>query len=390
MSSQASPAWLSQGLRPFFLAAALWAAAGIGLWTAMLTLGLTLPSRFSPMDWHIHEMLFGFVMAAVAGFLLTAIPNWTGRPPIRGARLAILAATWGAGRIACLVSAWMAPAAAPIVDLLFPLALAALAGREILAARNWRNLVLLAPLLLLSAANLLMHLESLGLGVPAGAGWRLGLAAVLVLVSVIGGRIIPSFTRNWLKTRGPLAEARLEGARADSLALGSLHAGLFAWAMFPTAPAAGWLLIAGAVANLWRLSRWRGFATVAEPLLAILHLGYAWLVAGAALLGLAVLCPAAPIGAGVHALTVGAIGSMVLAVMSRASRGHTGRPLTADRATVTIYALVLAAAAARIAAAFAGPWALIALTAAAALWIGAFLLFAAVYGRMLLTPRQAG
>ena len=384
-----APAWLSQGFRPFFLGAAAWSAAALGLWAAMLARGLTLPSRFDPLSWHIHEMLFGFVMAAVAGFLLTAIPNWTGRLPVRGGPLALLAGLWLAGRAACLVSAWLPAPAAAAIDLMFPAALAAIVGREIIAGRNWRNLPMLAPLIVLGAANLLMHLESLGVRVAHGLGWRLGLAAILVLVSVVGGRITPSFTRNWLVKRGPVAEGQFARGAVDRLALGALHAGLFGWAAFPTAPVVGWLLIGGAAANLWRLARWRGAATAPEPLLLILHLGYAWLFAGAALLGWSVLTPIIPLGAGVHALTAGAIGTMILAVMTRASRGHTGRALTADGLTQAIYVLVVAAALARIAAAFAGDWAMALLLAAAVLWIGAFLLFAVAYGRMLLTPRPS-
>lgn len=383
-----SPAWLSQGFRPFFLGAAAWSAAALGLWAAMLARGLVLPSRFDPLSWHIHEMLFGFVMAAVAGFLLTAVPNWTGRPPVRGAPLALLAALWATGRATCLVSAWLPAPAAVAGDLAFPAALAVVVGREIIAGRSWRNLPMLAPLVVLGAANLLMHLESLGVRVAHGLGWRLGLAAILVLVSVVGGRITPSFTRNWLAGRGQIADGQFARGAVDRQALGTLHAGLFGWAAVPTSPVAGWLLIAGAAANAWRLARWRGRAATPEPLLLILHLGYAWLVAGAALLGWSVLSPVVPLGAGVHALTAGAIGTMILAVMTRASRGHTGRALTADGLTQAIYVLVVAAALARIAAAFAGDWAMALLLAAAGLWIGAFLLFAVVYGRMLLTGRR--
>jgi uncharacterized protein involved in response to NO len=384
-----SPAWLTQGFRPFFLGAAAWSAAALGLWAAMLARGFALPSRFDPMAWHIHEMLFGFVMAAVAGFLLTAIPNWTGRLPVRGGPLAALAALWALGRAVCLVSAWLPAPLAVAADLLFPAGLAAIVGREIIAGRNWRNLPMLAPLVVLFAANLLMHLESLGVRTPAGLGWRLGLAAILVLVSVVGGRITPSFTRNWLVKRGPVPDGAFARGMADRLALATLHAALFSWAAVPDARATGWLLIAGAAANLLRLARWRGPATSPEPLLLILHLGYAWLVAGAGLLGWSVLNPAAvPLGAGVHAFTAGAIGTMILAVMTRATRGHTGRPLTADGVTQAIYVLVVSAALVRIGAAFLTALYVPLLLAAAVLWIGAFLLFAGAYARMLLLPRR--
>jgi uncharacterized protein involved in response to NO len=380
-------AWLTLGFRPFFLAAGVWAAAALALWLAMLVAGFELPSRFAPLDWHIHEMLFGFAMAAIAGFLLTAIPSWTGRPPVRGALLGWLAGFWLVGRIACAISALIPLELAIAADLAFPAALAAVAAREIIAAKNWRNLPMLAPLIVLGLANLLMHLEAAGAVALAGLGWRLGLAAVIVLISVVGGRIIPSFTRNWLAKR----QAVLLPAAADAIdraALGALHAGLFGWAFFPELRAAGVLLLLGAVLNLRRLLRWRGAATFGEPLLLILHIGYGWVVLGAALLGLAMLDADIAPSAGIHALTAGAIGTMTLAVMTRATRGHTGRALTADRATCLVYLLVSLAAVARVAAAFASLWTLALLIAAACFWIAAFAVFVVCYGPMLLLPRR--
>ncbi|MGH7092511.1 MAG: NnrS family protein, partial [Stellaceae bacterium] len=184
------PAVLTYAFRPMFLAAGGWATVAIAVWLAMLLGYLRLPTRFDPLAWHIHEMLFGFVMAAIAGFLLTAIPNWTGRLAVRGRPLALLAGLWLLGRIACLISAdlpvWLAVAA----DLSFPVVLLAVAAREIIAGRNWRNLPMTAPLAVFIIADLLMHLVSLGLPIPSGLGWRLGLVAPLLLISVIDGRII--------------------------------------------------------------------------------------------------------------------------------------------------------------------------------------------------------
>lgn len=387
LAPRRAAAWLTLGFRPFFLAAGIWAAAALALWLAMLVTGVALPSRFAPLDWHIHEMLFGFAMAAIAGFLLTAIPNWTGRRPVRGALLGWLAGFWLAGRIACAISALIPLELAIAADLALPVALAAVAAREIIAAKNWRNLPMLAPLVVLGLANLLMHLEAAGAVVLAGLGWRLGLAAVIVLISVVSGRIIPSFTRNWLAKR----QVAMLPAAADAIdraALGALHAGLFGWAFFPELRAAGVLLMLGAVLNLRRLLRWRGAATVGEPLLLILHIGYGWVVLGAALLGLAMLSGDVAQSAGIHALTAGAIGTMTLAVMTRATRGHTGRALTADRATCLVYLLVSLAAVARVAAAFASLWALPLLIAAACFWIAAFAVFVVSYGPMLLLPRR--
>jgi uncharacterized protein involved in response to NO len=375
--------------RPFFLLAGAWAALALVLWVAVLVSGARLPSRFDPLAWHIHAMLFGFVLAAIAGFMLTAIPNWTNRPAVRGAPLAALAGLWLVGRIASVLSGLMPLALAAALDVAFPAALCAVAAREILSARNWRNAAMPVPIAVLGIADLLMYLERAGLGVPAGLGWRLGITAAIVLISVVGGRIVPAFTRNWLKSRGvqrlPPAPGRL-----DLVALVALHAGLAIWTFWPTAGPAGVLLLLGAVLNLWRLSRWRGLATFAEPLLAILHVGYAWVVVGAALLGASILTSAVPPPAAIHALTAGAIGTMVIAVMTRVSLGHTGRALTADRITTAVYALVIAAAAVRIAAAFAlGSYVLL-VEISGALWAAAFAVFVGRYGPMLLAPRADG
>lgn len=378
----------SYGFRPFFLAAALWGAAAIGLWVAILTTGLSIPTRFDPLAWHIHEMFFGFVLAAVAGFLLTAVATWTGRQPVRGAQLGALASLWLIGRIESLISQWLPVWLAISADIAFPLALTVVVGREIIAANNRRNFPIIVPLFVLTAADLLMDLSMEGFGTLSGYGWRLALAAILILISVVGGRIIPSFTRNWLVARG---EARLPELTAviDRISLGVLHATLVAWVFFPTAYATGIALLVGAALNLWRLLRWRGIATRSETLLVVLHVGYGWLVLGVAALGFANVDTAFPLSAAVHALTVGAIGTMILAVMTRVSRGHTGRQLSADRATTLTYVLVILAAVVRISAALAVGVREDLLLAAAALWIAAFGLFALRYAPFLLRPRSA-
>ena len=374
----------TMAFRPFFLAASVWSAAALAGWVAMLLPGLRLPSRFDPLTWHIHEMLFGFVMAAIAGFMLTAIPNWTGRAPISGGPLAALATLWLAGRLACLFSTlipfWLAAA----IDLAFPLVLCAIAVREIASSRNWRNLPMPVPIAVLGIADLLMHLDVGGFAVPAGLGWRLGLAAIIVLISVVAGRIIPVFTRNWLVKHG-VADLPAAHGMVDSVALGTIHAGMVGWVFFPTFQPIGGLLLLAAALNLWQLMRWRGSATSAEPLLIILHVGYVWMVIGAALLGASMLTDHVPKAAAIHALTAGAIGTMVLGVMTRVSLGHSARKLIADRITVLIYLLVTLAAAVRVVAAInVSLFALIPISAA--LWIASFALFALWYGRILLTP----
>ena len=378
---------LTVAFRPFFLAAALWGAIAVGLWIAMLTIGLRLPSRLDPLDWHIHAMLFGFAPAAVAGFLLTAIANWTGRPPVSGVRLGLLAGLWLLGRLDELLSAlwpaWLAIAA----DLAFPLALAAVVAHELIVTRNRRNYPMIVPILVISIAQWLMDLGVQGGdGALTGYGWRLGLVALLILISVVGGRIVPSFTHNWLLGRSsdrlPPPVGGLD--RASPVVL---HTALVGWVFFPAARPIGMALLVGAALTLWRLLRWRGAATRSEPLLLILHVGYLWLALGVAALAAANLDSAFALGAAIHALTVGAIGTMILAVMTRVSRGHTGRTLAADGPSVLIYALVVLAAAARIAAAFAIAARQSLLVSAAALWVGAFGLFLVRYAPVLLRPR---
>ena len=386
--TQGCPAVLTQGFRPFFLAAGVWSIAALAIWIVMLFTGSTLPSRFDPLSWHIHEMLFGFVMSAIAGFLLTAIPNWTRRLPIDGIPLALLVGLWLLGRLICLVSAlvpfWLSAGA----DLLFPVVLVGAVAREIIAGQNWRNLPMVVPVTVLGIANLLMHLEAEGFAVPAGLGWRLGLAAVIILVSVLAGRIVPSFTRNWLAKRSASALPASHGL-VDRIALGTLHLGLLGWAFDLEARYVGGVLLVGAMLNLWRMLRWRGISTGAEPLLAILHVGYGWLVIGAGLLGLTTLGVDVPLSAAIHSLTAGAIGTMILAVMTRTTLGHTGRSLTANRSTGLIYILIGLAAIVRMAAAVDADWNMPLLILSACLWIAGFGLFLLSYGQFLFQPRYS-
>jgi len=382
------PAVLDYAFRPMFLAAGSWAVIALALWLAMFFGYVQLPTRFDPLTWHVHEMLFGFVMAAVTGFLLTAIPNWTGRLPVRGYPLAALACLWLLGRLACLISADLPAWPAALADLAFPTALLAVAAREIITGRNWRNLPTTAPLALFIIADLLMHLESLGFAVPTGLGWRLAVGAPIVLISVIGGRIIPSFTRNWLFKR---KSSRLPSPHdmLDTTAVALLAAALIMWAFLPDHRVTGALLIAAALLNAVRLGRWAGLASWPEPLLLILHIGYGWVAVGTALLGLSIFNIGVPVASAIHALTAGAIAVMILAVMPRVTLGHTGRELRANRATVVVFVLINGAAIARICTSWHAEFMTMMLLVAGACWIAAFGLFELVYGPMLLTRRSS-
>jgi uncharacterized protein involved in response to NO len=389
---QAGPAILSAGFRPFFLAAALWAAIGIPVWLAAFADGLVVPSRLDPLLWHVHEMVFGFAAATVAGFLLTAIPNWTGRMPLQGGPLSLLVALWAAGRFGVLFSGEIGAPAAAIADLAFPAVFLAVVAREIIAGRNWRNLPMLAALSLLLLGNLLVHFEALDVIDSGRLGNRIGIATLLLLISLVGGRIVPSFTRNWLsKNRPEIAAPAAPEGRFDRLALVVTAAAFALWTFAPDAAVTSFaLLVAGAVVA-GRLARWQGARTWREPLLLILHVGYGWLALGLLLAGIDGIYDFLPATAALHALTVGAIGTMTLAVMTRASLGHTGRPLSAGPGTLAIYLLITAAAILRILSPLAGGEMVLLLWLAGAAWSGAFGLFAILYGSALARPcPQAG
>ena len=357
----------SIAFRPFFLLAAVWGALAMPVWLTAYVHGYAPRADLPAMFWHAHEMVYGFGFAAVAGFLLTAIPNWTGRLPVRGTGLAALVLLWLAGRVALLLSAAFA-----WVDVAFGVALMAVVARELIAGRNWRNLPMLVALALLVAGNVLFHL-----GIDPTC--RLGIATLLMLIALVGGRIVPSFTRNWLAKQRAVRMPAPEGV-LDRIALLITLVALGAWVL----DVANWpAVIAGAALGL-RLARWRGLATVREPLLVILHIGYAWLALGLVLIGLEVQPQAA-----LHALTAGAIGTMTLAVMTRASLGHTGRPLSADGPTLAIYGLVTFAALTRVLSPFAGAHAVLVTSFAGLAWTAAFATFAIHYGRMLVgAPRK--
>ena len=381
------PAVLTQGFRPFFLAAALWAIVAMAQWLWILSGGPAPPSVFDPLIWHAHEMLFGFIVAAITGFLLTAIPNWTGRLPVRGWSLGLLLALWLAGRVAVAVSVEIGAAAAAVVDLSFLVAFGAIVLREIAAGGNWRNLPMVGVIAVLAAANLLIHLEYIGGPGDAGLGLRLGIGTVAVLIALVGGRIVPSFTRNWLQKRDA---ARLPPPFGvpDRIALVATVAAALMWTALPDARVTGAVALLAAVALAVRLGRWCGLKTLGEPLLWVMHLGYAWLAVGFALLGTSLAFDILPVTAAFHALTIGAMGTMILAVMTRATLGHTGQALVAGPGTAAAYLLVTIAAVLRV---VAGTWPGIGSPAtmlARGLWIGAFALFALLYGPVLLGTRR--
>ncbi|HEX5509637.1 MAG TPA: NnrS family protein [Pseudolabrys sp.] len=381
----AGPALFAYGFRPFFLAAGAWAAFGILLWLPQYSGMLTVPAYFTPLDWHIHEMLYGYVAAAVAGFLLTAIPNWTGRLPVSGGSLAGLALLWLAGRIAILFSAQIGGTLAAAIDVAFLVTVAAVTGREIIAGKNWRNLRVLIVVGILIAGNIVFHVEVLRSG-AADYGIRIGIGAMILLISLIGGRIVPSFTHNWLTRNNP-GRLPIAFARFDIVTIAVSALALACWVALPDNRLTGALMVVAGVLQFARLARWAGDRTLRDRLVLVLHVAYFFVPLGFLLVGASAFTGVVPASAGIHAWTAGAIGLMTLAVMTRATLGHTGQPLHAGATTQAIYACIAVAAVLRIVAACTGSFVLLDLSGGA--WIAGFAAFVVLYGPLLAMRKPA-
>lgn len=377
----------SYGFRPFFLGAALWAVVAMALWLGSIAGLLNLADGYGASAWHAHEMIFGYGAAVVAGFLLTAVPNWTGRLPVAGWRLLLLFILWCTARVAFLTTGFAGPLPAVVLDSLFLPSVLLLMAREVLVGRNWRNATPLALVALLAAANIGFHFEVLSTG-SASTASRVGVAALIGLIMLVGGRIVPSFTHTWLlRMRAKRLPASFD--RFDLLTLLVSGVALLLWILRPEATATGILFLIAAILQTLRLWRWGGQYTWREPLVLVLHLGYAFVPLGFLLGGISVFKPHALVGtAPLHAWTVGAIGVMTLAVMTRATRGHTGHELTASALTVVTYATVITASVLRIAAGVLPHVYDGLLEFSGIAWMAAFGLFLFEYAPMLLRPRR--
>ena len=387
--------FFSYGFRPFFLGAATYAVVAMALWLAWLAIHAANASldwisiSGPPHIWHAHEMVFGFAMAAVAGFLLTAVPNWTGALPLNGRPLVILFAIWLAGRVAMIASAFVPASLVAPVDLIFIPALGLHVTRQLLIKPTARNLIFLAILVALFAANTAYHLAAASvLAIETTTPIRAGLLTIVIVVVIIGGRIVPSFTHNHLHRTAPSAPMPYRSASLDLVSLLST----VAFALLTLYPVPGPLLAAAAalaaVSNAVRLVLWRGFATLDSPIVWFLHLGYLWIVIGLGLWALSASTDIVSEISALHALGTGGIGTMVLAVMSRASLGHTGRPLVAPGPLVIAYVFVSLSAALR---AFGPPlvpsFYSALMISAGLLWMAAFAIFSVIYFPILTRPR---
>ena len=380
------PAFLSYGFRPFFLGAAVFAGLMVLVWVAVFA-GLVQGEFLYPArEWHVHEMLFGYLPALIAGFLLTAMPNWTDRMPLRGTPLLLLFLLWLAARLLVTVPAAGGPLTVGI-DGAFLVILAAYVWREIIAAGAWDRVPIGVLVSFFAGANMLFHLSALQ-GRPTDVPERLALSVMTVMLTVIGGRLTPTFTREFFITekfpRPPEVFSRVDGGAILLVLVGAIS-----WIAQPESPWTGLLLIGCGVASLVRLIRWKGWLTWPEPLVLILHVGYGWVGLFLLALGGSILGFGLSTANAVHVLTSGAMGTMTLAVMTRASLGHTGRPRHADQLTVAMYLLVNVGALLRIFAPNAETptvltHAILGLSALG--WSGAYLLFVFHYGPYLVRP----
>jgi uncharacterized protein involved in response to NO len=380
-------ALLSYGFRPFFLGAALWACIAMVLWIGLLSGFWTFAIGYGGIAWHAHEFLFGYIAAVMTGFLLTAIPNWTGRLPLQGIPLFALFVLWLAGRVAMLTTDWIGTGAAAIIDCVYLITVTALISREIVAGSNWRNLRVAVLVAFTAIANIVFQAEVLVYAGP-NYGLRLSVAAIVALIMVVGGRVTPSFTSNWLTRQGSQTRpAPLGRFDIGSIALAAIA--LIAWIAAPDWYGTAALLFVMAIAQAARLSRWTGARTWREPILFVLHLAYAFVPLGALVLSVSILWPRIMSTSGaLHAWTTGAMGLMTLAIMTRATLGHTGRDVTSTPTTLAIYGAMLVAALARIAAPLLPAFYYQMLLSAGVAWFSAFAVFVLTYGPMLVGAKR--
>jgi uncharacterized protein involved in response to NO len=383
-------ALFAYGFRPFFWLVGVFAVLAIFAWLGIVTTGL-LPLPGQPaLLWHGHEMLYGFVGAAIAGFLLTAVPSWTNARGFAGAPLVLLALVWLAGRLAFAAAAALPLIVVAVCELAFIPALAFLVAPPLLRARN-RNTPLLFVLLAVWISDVVFMVALMrGDGLLARLALLVAIDIVLLLITVIGGRIVPAFTASGLRSRGMAANLRTS-RWTDGVAIGAMIAIVFVDIFAPWQRAAGIVAALGAMAHLWRLAGWRSLRTLGEPLVWSLHLAYVWMPVGLALKAIFLLTGSPWTTHWLHALTIGAVASMVIAVMTRAALGHTGRPLLAARSIAVAYLLLSFAALVRV---FLPAFAVIdyrwTIIIAGAIWLAAFALFLIKYTPILMRPRIDG
>lgn len=381
---------LAHPFRVFFLAAACYAIVVVFAWLSFLFSGMNIPMGWAPLQWHSHEMLYGFVSAAITGFVLTALTNWTAAAPLRGGWLLALVGLWLAGRLAMWLIGWLPSSVVAVVDLAFLPVVALYVGVTLWRHQNYRNLALVFVLSLLFAGNVCMHLGFVsGKSHWLNTGQIMGLDLVALLIAIIAGRIIPAFTQNWLRTQGHNLVLK-RSQTIDIVALVALAAILVADTLSAPAAVIGWLAGTAAAVHALRLVTWFSWKIWREPLLWVLHLGYFWLVCALALRSFGHFWPSFSNSVWLHAMGVGAIGTLILAVMVRVAVGHTGRPLALLRWGWLIFVAISAAAVLRLLVALGLFDFRLGVNLSAIAWVLAFAVFIALYGPILVQPRADG
>ena len=380
------------GFRVFFFVAGLFAVVSVGAWLFMYTGQIELGLTDVPARWHAHEMLFGYTMAVVAGFFLTVVPNWTRAKAQKGPILMALSALWVLGRVVEWNQDILPYSAVMAGDMLFLLAFSAVVARPLLDPQHRRQFVFVPILVCLIAANALMHLDVLGfaaLGLDWGQrGVMLGVNVTVVLVALMGGRVTPSFTSSFLGHADPSIKV-VQRPALDRAVMAATWGVLAIDLIWPERWLGGSMALIASVLHLIRLSGWQSLRTFGNPILWVLHLGYLWLVIGLVLKGLADFDVIAQADA-LHALTIGSIGTMTMAMMTRASLGHTGRSVSARPLIVVAYVLLSIAALARLAVT-AWPEAMVELVVVSGVaWMLAFTAFFVIYAPILMRPRIDG
>ena len=379
----------SYGFRPFFLFGALYASTSMLLWLAIYLGEAELLISLSPAQWHSHELIFGFAPAVIAGFLLTAVANWTGRKPIANGELLFLFLLWVVGRIGFNLSAVFGIWLTALACCAFLIALAAFVAREVRAAGYNRNLKIVAIIGLLAACQIGFFLE-FAITEEVEISTRLALTLITLLLGVIGGRIIPNFTKNWLVKQGA-TKLPIIFEQQDLQVLAVTLTAMLTWSFIPNSVFAGTLLAIAAIANVWRLSRWCGDQIIRSFILLVLHIGFGFIPLGLALLSVSSFGAAdIQTEAGIHAIFVGAMSTLMLGVMVRATRGHTGYPLETDLGAAIAFTLIILSALLRIVVEIIdfGDLHIFALRAAQLSWCLAFLCFAVFYFSKLTKPRK--
>jgi uncharacterized protein involved in response to NO len=382
-------ALFNYGFRPFFLLAGLYAVIAMLIWLTIHIIGIWPIGTPTSYLWHAHEMLFGFVGAAIAGFLLTAVPSWTGQRGFSGLPLIILVVVWLGGRLVFPFYAHLPSVFIAIVDLAFFPVLGLMLTPSLIKGKS-RNLVFLLFLLFLFSANLIFHMALVQNNVVfASYGLLFGINIVLLIITIIGGRIVPAFTLSAIR-RTDDTFVIMPFPALDRIAIASILLVLITDLIWPYSTAAGWLALFAALIHTARFARWQTLRGLGEAIVWILHIGYAWVIIGLALKGLFLLTGAIFGAAWMHAFTTGAFATMILAVMTRAALGHTGRPLIAPPLIVVSYVLLTLATIVRVSGPVFPEVYLYNIAVSGVLWIGAFILFLVVYTPILIGPRADG